>query len=167
MERTQQLELAQFRANGGSNSGGGSSGNSDSSSPGENVNINIGNGGWFNWALGWMWGGPGWYSGPDYGWWGANIWNGWRNWWGGGNWNDQGRVWNGGYNETINRNRSTEIDSNRNWDDRAVRNNDADRFRDQNNDTERRDSFRETRDDNRSNEGHFQSGGGDNHGGRR
>lgn len=167
MERTQQLELTQSKTGGGSNGGGGYSGGGDSSGSGENVNINVGSGGFFNWALGWMWGGPGWYSGPDYGWWGANVWNGWRNWWGGGNWNNQGRVWNGGYSETINRNRSIDVDSNRNWDSRDTRAGDTDRSRDRNNDAGRRESFQESRGDNRSTEDHIRSGGGDDHGGRR
>ena len=62
-----------------SNSGG-SSNQGGSGSSNENINVNFGGlGGLFNWALGWAWGGPGWYSGPDYGWWGANVWHGWRN----------------------------------------------------------------------------------------
>jgi hypothetical protein len=73
---------------------------------GENVNVNIGGlGGLFNWALGWAWGGPGWYSGPDYGWWGANVWNGWSNRWNGGGWNgNNNRVWDGTVNENNTRN---------------------------------------------------------------
>jgi len=104
MERIQQQEMAQ---NTGGNSGGGSSGGSGGS--GENININLGEpGGWFNWALGWAWGGPGWYRGPDYGSWGSNVWNGWRNWWGGGNNN---RVWNGNVNDTYNREVNNEFRS--------------------------------------------------------
>lgn len=111
MERIQQQQLAQ---NASSNSGGGSGGsysNGNGASE-ENVNINLGGlGGLFNWALGWAWGGPGWYRGPDYGWWGANVWNGWRNWWGGGGNNN--RVWNGGVNDTYNREVNNEIRSDR------------------------------------------------------
>jgi hypothetical protein len=82
--------------NGGGGNGGG----------GENVSVNIGGlGGIFNWALGWAWGGPGWYSGPDYGWWGANVWNGWSNRWNGGGWNgNNNRVWDGTVNENNTRN---------------------------------------------------------------
>lgn len=167
MERTQQLELAQSRSSGDSNAGGSSSGEFNPSGSSENVNINIGNGGWVNWALGWMWGGSGWYSGPDYGWWGANVWNGWRNWWGGGNWNNQGRAWNGGYNDTINQNRSINVDSNRNWDPRESRTSDVDRWHDQNNEVRRDESSQESRENNRSNEDHIQGGGGGSHGGRR
>jgi hypothetical protein len=72
---TEQRQLADTAQNGSGSSGGGNGGGS-----GENINVNIG-GGLFNWALGWLWSGPGWYGGPDYGWWGANVWNGWRNWW--------------------------------------------------------------------------------------
>jgi hypothetical protein len=85
-----------------------SSGGGDGGGGGENININLGGvGGLFNWALGWAWGGPGWYRGPDYGWWGANVWNGWRNWWGGGGHNN--RVWNGNVNETFNRDVNNEF----------------------------------------------------------
>ena len=97
MDRLQEQQLARSAAD---SSGGASSGGGGSSS-GENINIDLGGfGGLFNWALGWAWGGPGWYRGPDYGSWGANVWNGWRNWWSGGNNN---RVWNGGVHDTYNR----------------------------------------------------------------
>ena len=104
MERFQEQQLSQGS---GGNSGAGSSGGSSSS--GENININLGDsGGWFNWALGWAWGGPGWYRGPDYGSWGANVWNGWRNWQSG---NDNNRVWNGTVNDTRNREVNNEVRS--------------------------------------------------------
>ena len=86
---------SQQSGDGGGGNGGGS----------ENINVNSGGlGELFNWTLGWAWGGPGWYSGPNYGWWGANVWNGWRNrWngdWNGNNWNgENNRVWNGAVNE--------------------------------------------------------------------
>ena len=105
-----QNQASQMNAGGSTqqsdNSGGGGNGGG-----GENVNVNIGGlGGLFNWALGWAWGGPGWYSGPDYGWWGANVWNGWSNRWNGGGWNgnrwngNNNRVWDGTVNENNTRN---------------------------------------------------------------
>lgn len=104
MESLQQQQLASESRDGNSdaNDEGGGEDEGGSGGSGENINVNLGGlGGWFNWALGWAWGGPGWYRGPDYGWWGANVWNGWRNWWGGGGNNN--RVWNGNVNETFNR----------------------------------------------------------------
>lgn len=148
MERLQQNQLA---ANAGGNSGAG--GGSE-----ENFNINLGApGGWFNWALGWVWGGPGWYRGQDYGWWGANVWNGWRNWWNGGGSN---RVWNGGVNETYNREVNNEFRSDRfnNREDERLRGTGGERPRGG-------DEFRENREDRR--EGGGGSHGGESRGGRR
>ena len=79
-ERQDQQSIA--NSEGSSNQGGSGNGGYEGEGSNENINVNLGGvGGLFNWALGWAWGGPGWYSGPDYGWWGANVWNGWRNWW--------------------------------------------------------------------------------------
>lgn len=154
MESLQQQQLA--AQNAGSNSGSGSSGGSSGS--GENININLGGpGGWFNWALGWAWGGPGWYRGPDYGSWGANVWNGWRNWWGGGNNN---RVWNGNVNDTYNREVNNDFRSDH------FNNRQNDRF--QNSGGDRRESG-ERRDGGEVRENHeqHQEAGGGSHGGRK
>jgi hypothetical protein len=124
---------SQQNGNGGGNNGGGSGGGGNG---GENVNVNLGGlGGLFNWALGWAWGGPGWYSGPNYGWWGANVWNGWRNRWNGGGWdgnnwngnNWNGRGWNGGNNRvwggTVNENNTREFNDVRSNDYNRTENN--------------------------------------------
>ena len=149
MERFQEQQLAQGAAsNSGGNSGGSSSGSSSGS--GENINIDLGNpGGWFNWALGWAWGGPGWYRGPDYGSWGANVWNGWRNWQGG---NGNNRVWNGNVNDTRNREVNNEIRS----DHSNIR--EDDRIRNSGGERREGGEVRENRDEPRK-------GGGGSHGG--
>jgi hypothetical protein len=75
-------------------------------------------GGLLNWALGWAWGGPGWYNaGPGGGWWGGNWWNNWSGSWDrNGNWYDRNgnRIYNNDtFNRTVNR-------DGRDWD-RAAR----------------------------------------------
>jgi hypothetical protein len=163
MERYQEQQMSQNSSGGGSegsSSGGGGSG--------ENINIDLGGfGGLFNWALGWAWGGPGWYRGPDYGWWGANVWNGWRNWWnGGGNnrnwWNGGGnnRVWGGNVNDTYNREVNNEFRS-----DRYDNNRQDDRFRDNGGERREGEDFRENRPEHREGGGGFH--GGESHGGGR
>ena len=153
MERLQQQQLA--AQNTGGNSGSGSSGGSSGS--GENININLGEpGGWFNWALGWAWSGPGWYRGPDYGSWGANVWNGWRNWWGGGNNN---RVWNGNVNDTYNREVNNESRSDH------FNNRQNDRF--QNSGGDRREGGEGRENHEQHQEARGGSHGGESHGGRK
>lgn len=68
-------EVAQMQHEGGESYSGDRAGGEGY---GSNININLGGlGGWLNWALGWAWGGPGWYGGrPGGGWWGSNWWNG-------------------------------------------------------------------------------------------
>ena len=76
-------EVAEMQHGGGESYAGGG-GDSGGEEYGSNVNINLGGlGGWLNWALGWAWGGPGWYgSRPGGGgWWGGNWWNGSNNTW--------------------------------------------------------------------------------------
>jgi hypothetical protein len=116
----------QPNANGGGGGNGGSDFGGDDQSE-ENINVNLGGiAGLFNWGLGWAWGGPGWYSGPDYGWWGANVWNGWRNWWTGDNWNGgDNRVWNGNVNDS----RTREFNDNHSDDQRQNDNFRGDNFR--------------------------------------
>jgi len=174
MERAQQQQLAQ---NPGGNSGGGSSsgGGGGNGGSGENINIDLGGfGGLFNWALGWAWGGPGWYRGPDYGWWGANMWSGWRNWWGGGGNNN--RVWGGSVNDAFNREVNNNFRSDRidNRGDNDFRNSGGDRFEggDRREGSDRREGgeFRENHQERHEGGGGFHGGeshGGESHGGRR
>ncbi len=122
----------------GSYAGGGS---------GSNVDINLGGlGGLLNWALGWAWGGPGWYNAhPGGGWWGGNWWNNWSGSWDrNGNWYDANgnRVFNNDtFNRTVNRDGGDF--------DRAARN-----------------DFRADRDEFRGGEEHFHGVGGEHfHGG--
>lgn len=159
MERLQEQRMSQ---NGGGESSGGGGGS------GENINIDLGGfGGLFNWALGWAWGGPGWYRGSDYGWWGANMWNGWRNWWNGGgnnrvwNGNDGWRnQWNGNVNDTQNREVNNEFRSDR------FSNREVNRIRDDNDGGRRNGGdFRESRPEPRQGGGDFH--GGESHGDRR
>lgn len=102
-------EVAHMQSGGGegeSYSGGG--GGSSPGGGGSQTNVNPalgGIGGLLNWALGWAWSGPGWYSAhPGGGWWGGNWWNNWSGSWDrNGNWYDANgnRV---GNNDTFNRN---------------------------------------------------------------
>jgi len=147
-------DLAQMQSRdgggGGGYSGGGESGGGGSYSgggSGSNVDINLGGlGGLLNWALGWAWGGPGWYNaGPGGGWWGGNWWNNWSGSWDrNGNWYDRNgnRVFNNDtFNRTVNRDGGD-------FDDAA------------------RDDFRGDRDAFRGGEEHFHGGGGEHfHGG--
>ncbi|MBU3664407.1 MAG: hypothetical protein FGM15_00805 [Chthoniobacterales bacterium] len=148
----QDVAMMQSREGGGGYSGGGGGGESYSggASGGSNVNIDLGGlGGLLNWALGWAWGGPGWYNAhPGGGWWGGNWWNNWNGSWDhNGNWYDANgnRVFNNDtFNRTVNRDNNF---------DRAVRD-----------ESHGGDEFR--REEDRVREGGFHGGGGEHfHGG--
>jgi hypothetical protein len=106
-------DVAQMQSREGG--GGGAGGGGDSGGGGSNVDINLGGlGGLLNWALGWAWGGPGWYGAhPGGGWWGGSWWDNWNGSWDrNGNWYDRNgnRVFsNDTFNREVNR-------GGRNWD---------------------------------------------------